>query len=288
MLEREQPVGVVIQFGGQTPLKLARAIEAAGFRVLGTPFEAIDLAEDRERFGALLDSLGDPLPGVGDRRSRATEACASRERIGYPVLVRPSYVLGGRAMRVCYDADAGRATRSTRTSTGGRSSTASSRTRSRSTSTRSRDGEDTYIGAVMQHVEEAGVHSGDSACVLPAPSLTAAQENEIPDIVRARSRAALGVVGLLNVQLAIADGEVFVLEANPRASRTVPFASKATGVNLVARRAGSRLGETLRELALPPERPPRAGERQGGGAAVPRASPAATRCSAPRCARPAR
>jgi carbamoyl-phosphate synthase large subunit len=252
ILEREQPHGVVIQFGGQTPLKLARAIEAAGFRVLGTPFEAIDLAEDRERFGALLASLGIRCPEWGMAET-ADEAVAIAERISYPVLLRPSYVLGGRAMRVCYDADAVRdALR-----------VADARVLIDRFVENAieidvdalADGEDCYIGAVMQHVEEAGVHSGDSACVLPAPSLSAAQEKEIMETVRAIARG-LGVVGLLNVQLAVADGAVFVLEANPRASRTVPFASKATGVNLV--RAACRLvaGERLRDLDLPAEHPP--------------------------------
>ena len=149
------------------------------------------------------------------------------------------------------------------------------------------DGEDTYIGAVMQHVEEAGVHSGDSACVLPAPSLTAAHENEITDTVRALAKG-LGVVGLLNVQLAVADGEVFVLEANPRASRTVPFASKATGVNLVQAACRLALGEKLERARAAAGARAGAGERQGRRAAVRTASRAATRCSGPRCARPAR
>jgi carbamoyl-phosphate synthase large subunit len=252
ILEREQPHGVVIQFGGQTPLKLARAIEAAGFQVLGTPFEAIDIAEDRERFGALLASLGIRCPEWGMAET-AEEAVAIAERISYPVLLRPSYVLGGRAMRVCYDADAVREALSV----------ADARVLIDRFVENAieidvdalADAEDCYIGAVMQHVEEAGVHSGDSACVLPAPSLSAAQEKEIMETVRAIARG-LGVVGLLNVQLAVADGAVFVLEANPRASRTVPFASKATGVNLV--RAACRLvaGERVRDLGLPPEHPP--------------------------------
>jgi carbamoyl-phosphate synthase large subunit len=252
ILEREQPHGVVIQFGGQTPLKLARAIEAAGFRVLGTPFDAIDIAEDRERFGALLASLGIRCPEWGMAET-AEEAVAIAERISYPVLLRPSYVLGGRAMRVCYDADAVREALSV----------AAARVLIDRFVENAieidvdalADGEDCYIGAVMQHVEEAGVHSGDSACVLPAPSLSAAQEKEIMETVRGVARG-LGVVGLLNVQLAVADGAVFVLEANPRASRTVPFASKATGVNLV--RAACRLvaGERLGDLGLPAERPP--------------------------------
>ncbi len=253
VLEREQPVGVVIQFGGQTPLKLARAIEEAGFRVLGTPFEAIDLAEDRERFGALLKSLGVRCPEWGIAES-ATEAYAIAHRIGYPVLMRPSYVLGGRAMRVCYTpkqvVDAFHANVHGRTLVDRFLENAIEIDVDALS-----DGEDTYIGALMQHVEEAGVHSGDSACVLPAPSLTASQENEIASTVRALAKG-LGVVGLLNVQLAVADSEVFVLEANPRASRTVPFASKATGVNLVQAACRLALGEKLGELALPREHPP--------------------------------
>jgi carbamoyl-phosphate synthase large subunit len=253
VLEREQPVGVVIQFGGQTPLKLASAIEEAGFRILGTPFEAIDLAEDRERFGALLSSLGVRCPEWGIAES-ATEASAIAHRIGYPVLVRPSYVLGGRAMRVCYTpkqvVDAFHANVHGRTLVDHFVENAIEIDVDALS-----DGEETYIGAVMQHVEEAGVHSGDSACVLPAPSLTAAHENEIADTVRALAKG-LGVVGLLNVQLAVADGEVFVLEANPRASRTVPFASKATGLNLVQAACRLTLGEKLGDLELPPERRP--------------------------------
>jgi carbamoyl-phosphate synthase large subunit len=253
ILEREQPVGVVIQFGGQTPLKLASAIEEAGFRVLGTPFEAIDLAEDRERFGALLETLGVRCPEWGIAES-ATEAYAIARRIGYPVLMRPSYVLGGRAMRVCYTpkqvVDAFHANVHGRTLVDHFLENAIEIDVDALS-----DGEDTYIGAVMQHVEEAGVHSGDSACVLPAPSLTAAHENEVADTVRALAKG-LGVVGLLNVQLAVADGEVFVLEANPRASRTVPFASKATGLNLVQAACRLTLGEKLSDLALPRERRP--------------------------------
>jgi carbamoyl-phosphate synthase large subunit len=253
VLRREQPVGVVIQFGGQTPLKLARAIEEAGFRVLGTPFESIDLAEDRERFGALLESLGLRCPEWGIAES-ATQAYAIAHRIGYPVLVRPSYVLGGRAMRVCHTpkqvVDAFHANVHGRTLVDHFLENAIEIDVDALS-----DGENTYIGAVMQHVEEAGVHSGDSACVLPAPSLTASQENEIAHTVRALAKG-LGVVGLLNVQLAVADGDVFVLEANPRASRTVPFASKATGVNLVRAACRLALGERLGALDLARERPP--------------------------------
>jgi len=253
VLEREQPVGVVIQFGGQTPLKLARSIEEAGFRVLGTPFDSIDLAEDRERFGALLESLGVRCPEWGIAET-AADADEIADRIGFPVLVRPSYVLGGRAMRVCYTSqqvlDAFHANVHGRTLVDRFLENAIEIDVDALS-----DGTDTYIGALMQHVEEAGVHSGDSACVLPAPSLTAAQENTVSDVVRSIARG-LGVIGLLNVQLAVADGDVFVLEANPRASRTVPFASKATGVNLVQAACRLALGEKLKDLALPAERPP--------------------------------
>jgi carbamoyl-phosphate synthase large subunit len=245
---RERPAGVAIQFGGQTPLKLARAIEAAGYQVLGTPYDAIDLAEDRERFAALCGELGVAVPpwGIADGPESAVEAA---KRIGYPVLVRPSYVLGGRSMRVCYDAD---------------SVAAAACTGSRVLVDRFlegaveidvdalSDGEDTYVAAVMQHVEEAGVHSGDSSCVLPATSLDPITVDEVSAVVRRLARA-LGVVGLLNVQLALADGRLFVLEANPRASRTVPFASKATGVNLVAAACRLLAGEKLGDLALPTE-----------------------------------
>ena len=240
--EREQAAGVAIQFGGQTPLKLARGLEAAGYPIIGTSFDAVDLAEDRERFGALLDRLGIRCPEWGIARS-SDEARAVAARIGYPVLIRPSYVLGGRAMRVCYSADEL-----------GKIDTTVLIDRFIESAVEIdvdavSDGIETYIGAVMQHVEEAGVHSGDSACVLPAPSLSAANDAEIRSIVGTLAQA-LGVVGLLNVQLAVVDGKVYVLEANPRASRTVPFASKATGVNLVQAACRVMAGTPLTDLGL--------------------------------------
>jgi carbamoyl-phosphate synthase large subunit len=249
--DREQPVGVVTQFGGQTPLRLARAIEEGGYSILGTPHEAIDLAEDRERFGRLAEELGIRCPPWAIVSS-VTEALAAVEDIGYPVLVRPSYVLGGRAMRVCYDAEQLDAAMGAVTG-----SVLLDRFVENAIELDVDalcDGEEVYIAAVMQHVEEAGVHSGDSACVLPAPSLTLANALEVEHVVK-RLGPALGVVGLLNVQLAIADSTVYVLEVNPRASRTVPFASKAIGINLVDAACRLAAGSSLAELDLPVPRP---------------------------------
>ncbi|GIU94791.1 MAG: carbamoyl-phosphate synthase (glutamine-hydrolyzing) [Gaiellaceae bacterium] len=267
--DREQPVGVVTQFGGQTPLRLARAIEEGGYRILGTPHDAIDLAEDRERFARLVEELGVRCPPWAIVSS-AEEALRAAAEIGYPVLVRPSYVLGGRAMRVCYDDEQ---LAETMAAARGQVFHVPGLEHGRPDPADPAvlidrfienaieldvdalcDGEEVYIAAVMQHVEEAGVHSGDSACVLPAPSLTLAAALEVEHVVK-RLGPALGVIGLLNVQLAIADNVVYVLEANPRASRTVPFASKAIGVNLVEAACKLAAGSTLAELALPVPRP---------------------------------
>jgi carbamoyl-phosphate synthase large subunit len=249
ILERERPAGVAIQFGGQTPLRLARAIEEAGFRILGTPFEAVDLAEDRERFATLCDELSLVIPPWGIARSRS-EALRIAERVGYPVLIRPSYVLGGRAMRVCYGPDDvpddpgldGASILVDRFLEGAVEIDVDALC----------DGIGTYVAAIMQHVEEAGVHSGDSSCVLPPTSLSGEELAGINASVR-KLAPALGVVGLVNVQLALADGKLSILEANPRASRTVPFASKAIGVNLVEAACRLAAGERLHDLGLPPE-----------------------------------
>jgi carbamoyl-phosphate synthase large subunit len=245
---REQPAGVAIQFGGQTPLRLARAIEQAGYPILGTPYDAVDLAEDRDRFARLCDRLRIAVPPWGTATG-ADEALSVAARVGYPVLVRPSYVLGGRNMRVCY----GPAELADAAAQGGRLLVDAFLENAIELDVDALcDGDATYVAAVMQHVEEAGIHSGDSSCVLPAISLDEAALDAVRDLVR-RLGQGLGVVGLLNVQIALVDGNLFVLEANPRASRTVPFASKALGVNLVESACRLAAGERLSGLALPPE-----------------------------------
>ncbi len=240
--ELEQPEGVVVQFGGQTPLALAPGIARAGFELLGDPLPAIDRAEDRGLFGALLGDLGVRAPAWGIATTTA-EARAVAERVGYPVLMRPHHVLGGRGMRIVrrpeeleldepalvdeflegaleLDVDI------------------------------LCDGESGWVGGILEHVEPAGVHSGDSACVIPAPSVTPGLEAEIRELSGAIA-AGLGACGLLNLQLALQGGELFVLEANPRASRTVPFLAKATGIPFVDRACRLLLGAGLEELDLP-------------------------------------
>ncbi|HVM69285.1 MAG TPA: carbamoyl-phosphate synthase large subunit [Gaiellaceae bacterium] len=242
VVELERPLGVVVQLGGQTPLRLAHRLAAAGAPLLGEPLEAIDLAEDRGRFGAVLDELGVRAPrwGVAETTS---EAHALAAELGYPVLLRPHYVLGGRGMRVAHgpedvvvdgpvlvdqflagalelDVDA------------------------------LADGGGAWVAAILEHVERVGVHSGDSACVLPGPSVSPRLEAEIRELVDRLARR-IGARGLLNLQLAVHRGELHVLEANPRASRTVPFVAKALGLPLVDHACRLLLGERLSDLRLP-------------------------------------
>ncbi|HEX4625246.1 MAG TPA: carbamoyl-phosphate synthase large subunit [Solirubrobacteraceae bacterium] len=258
VVEVEEPEGVIVQFGGQTPLRLAAGLQDAGVPLLGTSVEAIDLAEDRGRFGALLDRLGYRAPAYATATS-VVNALSRAPAVGFPLLVRPSYVLGGRAMEIVYD-DAGLRDYLERTQNGSERQIFLDRFLEDAAEVDVDalcDGEDVWIGGIMQHVEEAGVHSGDSACVLPPHSLG----HEMLDAIRDQTRGialALGVVGLLNVQFAIHGGELYVIEANPRASRTVPFVSKATGVPLAKMACRVMLGAMLAGLDLPAD--PMAGD----------------------------
>ncbi len=271
VIEVEKPEGVIVQFGGQTPLKLAAGLEAAGVPLLGTSVEAIDLAEDRGRFGALLEKLGYQAPPYATACS-VEDALARGDEVGYPLLVRPSYVLGGRAMEIVYSRDglADYLVRQNRAPAGSDATPPSPKKNTDDTSgaifldrflenaievdvDALCDGQDVWIGGIMQHVEEAGVHSGDSACVLPPHSLGGEMLGEI----RAATRGIaleVGVVGLLNVQYAIHEGRLYVIEANPRASRTVPFVSKAVGIPLAKLAARIMLGERIASMGLPRER----------------------------------
>jgi carbamoyl-phosphate synthase large subunit len=252
VIEAERPEGVIVQFGGQTPLKLARALEEAGAHLLGTPVEAIDLAEDRGRFGALLRRLGIAHPPYGTALS-ADEAAVIAEEVGFPLLVRPSYVLGGRAMEICYGADGLAAYLEQHVKADQEHPLLLDRFLEDAIEVdvdALADGEDVRVAGIMQHVEEAGVHSGDSACVLPPMSLGEEMLTEIGETTR-RIALELGVIGLINIQYAVAGGQLYVLEANPRASRTVPFVSKAIGAPLAKLACRLMLGESLSEQELP-------------------------------------
>ena len=259
VIDTEKPLGVILQFGGQTPLKLAEGLEAAGVRILGTSPDSIDLAEDRERFGELLRNLDIPQPENGTAVS-FEEARAVAARIGYPVLVRPSYVLGGRAMAIVYDEEE-----------------LERYMRGAVLVTHDRpilvdrfledafemdvdcisDGERIVIGGIMEQIELAGVHSGDSACVIPTYMVAPEHVQTMREYTHRLARA-LKVVGLMNVQYAMKDGVVYVLEVNPRGSRTIPFVSKAIGYPLAKLATKAMLGMTLEELGFTEEVTPRA------------------------------
>ena len=251
IIEQEEPDGVIVQFGGQTPLNLSVPLEEAGVPIIGTPPDAIDRAEDRERFQQFLQKLNLKQPD-NDTVFTLEEALAATARIGYPVVVRPSYVLGGRDMRIVYNDDG---IRDFMKAIGGAAQEhpilidqflkdaveidvdAIS------------DGTTTVIGGIMEHIEEAGIHSGDSACVLPPHSLSAAIVDEIKRASKAMA-AELGVIGLMNVQFAVKNDTLYVLEVNPRASRTIPFVSKATGIPLAKLATKIMMGMSLAELGL--------------------------------------
>jgi carbamoyl-phosphate synthase large subunit len=253
----ERPFGVVVQYGGQTPLKLARALGAAGVPIIGTSPESIDVAEDRERFQKLVDRLQLRQP---PNRTARTEEDAVRlaGEIGFPLVVRPSYVLGGRAMEIVYSEDDLRGYMTHAVQVSNDSPVLLDRFLDLAIEVDVDaicDGKDVYIGGIMEHVEQAGVHSGDSGCSLPPFSLSPDLQAQIRDQTR-RMALALNVIGLMNVQFAIQNGVVYVLEVNPRASRTAPFVSKATGVPLAKVGARVMTGRTLAELGIVRERVP--------------------------------
>jgi len=250
VLEIEKPEGVIVQFGGQTPLKLAAGLEAAGVPLLGTSVDNIDLAEDRGRFGALLDRLGYEAPPFAVATS-VDDAVRASEEVGFPLLVRPSYVLGGRAMEIVYSPE-GLQDYLTRHAQQGREIFLDRFLENAIEVDVDAlcDGDEVWIGGIMQHVEEAGIHSGDSACVLPPHSLGREMLDEIAAATKGIA-LGLGVVGLMNVQYAVHNGTLYVIEANPRASRTVPFVSKAIGVPLAKMACRVMLGEKIADLGLP-------------------------------------
>ncbi|MBP2670984.1 MAG: carbamoyl-phosphate synthase, large subunit [candidate division NC10 bacterium] len=255
IVHNEKPYGVIVQFGGQTPLKLALPLERAGVRILGTSPDSIDLAEDRKRFGALLRRMKIPHPPYGTAGS-APEALAVARQIGYPVLVRPSYVLGGRAMRIVYDDHMLRQYMRDAVSASPEHPVLIDKFLEDAFEfdvDAVYDGRDLLMGGIMQHIEEAGIHSGDSACVLPPYMITHEQLEQI-ELYTRRLASALKVKGLLNVQYAMRDGGVYVLEVNPRASRTVPFVSKAVGLPLAKVAARVMVGRSLKKMGL--TRPP--------------------------------
>ncbi|MBR9990272.1 MAG: carbamoyl-phosphate synthase large subunit, partial [Gemmatimonadetes bacterium] len=259
IVEREKPIGVIVQLGGQTPLKLAKPLEALGVPILGTPVDEIDRAEDRDRFSSLCRDIGATVPPNGIATS-VDQAVRVANDIGYPVLVRPSYVLGGRAMEIVYDEPSlldyfERAVRASPDHPVLIDSFLEDAFEADVDCLS--DGTDVVIAGVMQHIEDAGVHSGDSACVLPPYMLKDDEVEEMRRLTRQFARA-LGVVGLMNVQYAIRDGVVYVLEVNPRASRTIPFVSKATGVSFARLAASIMGGKRIADMDLP-EEPPVAG-----------------------------
>ena len=248
VIEQEQPDGIIVHFGGQTPLKLANAIHNVGGKIIGTSAATIDLAEDREKFSTFVEKVGLLQPDNGTA-VKVEEAIAIAERIGYPVLVRPSFVLGGRGMRIVYSTDELRQYMDEAVSVSNDAPVLIDKFLDRAIELDVDcicDGKEVYIGGIMQHIEEAGVHSGDSACSLPPVSIS----DELIKQLETKTKdmaLGLGVVGLMNTQYAIHKGEIYLIEVNPRASRTVPFVSKATGMPLAKVATRVMWGETLRD-----------------------------------------
>jgi carbamoyl-phosphate synthase large subunit len=257
IVETEKPMGVIVQFGGQTPLNLSGSLHKAGVPILGTQPESINRAEDREQFQAFLKKLGLVQPENGTALS-IEQAVAVAEEIGYPVVVRPSYVLGGRAMKIVYDRqELENFTRLAILESSGHPVLIDKFLEDaiEIDVDAVSDGKTTIIGGIMEHIEEAGIHSGDSACVLPPYTISSPMLDEIINATKAMA-LELDVVGLMNVQYAIKDNRLFVLEVNPRASRTIPFVSKATGIPLAKIATKVMLGKTLKEQGVVSERIP--------------------------------
>jgi carbamoyl-phosphate synthase large subunit len=247
IIEREKPDGVIVQFGGQTPLNLAVPLAEAKVPIVGTSPDSIDRAEDRKRFQQFLQKLNLRQPANGTARTM--------ERIGYPVVVRPSYVLGGRAMRIVYNEKGVREFMASAIIVSSEHPVLIDKFLKDAVEIdvdAISDGEVTIIGGIMEHIEEAGIHSGDSACVLPPHSLSPEMIEEIKEASRAMAQE-LNVIGLMNVQFAVKDKELYILEVNPRASRTVPFVSKATGVPLAKLATKVMMGMKLADLGLTKE-----------------------------------
>jgi carbamoyl-phosphate synthase large subunit len=257
VLAKEKPEGVIVQFGGQTPLKLSRALEEAGAPIIGTSPESIDVAEDRERFQALVRTLALKQPANATARTE-DQAVRLAKEVGFPLVVRPSYVLGGRAMEIVFNEEDLRAYMTHAVKVSNDSPVLLDRFLDVAIEVDVDaicDGEDVLIGGIMEHVEQAGVHSGDSGCSLPPNSLSPEVQAELREQTRKLAKA-LSVVGLMNLQFAIQNGIIYVLEVNPRASRTVPFVSKATGVPLAKVAARVMTGKKLKELGMTQERVP--------------------------------
>jgi len=257
ILAVEKPEGVIVQFGGQTPLKLSRALEAAGAPIIGTSPDSIDIAEDRERFQALVRKLGLKQPANATARDEEQAVTLARE-VGFPLVVRPSYVLGGRAMEIVFTEEDLRTYMSSAVQVSNDSPVLLDRFLDVALEVDVDavcDGEDVLIGGIMEHIEQAGVHSGDSGCSLPPVSLAREMQSELREQTRKLARA-LNVIGLMNVQFAIQAGVIYVLEVNPRASRTVPFVSKATGLPLAKIAARVMTGHKLKQLVGAVERVP--------------------------------
>ncbi len=251
IIDLEKPQGVIVQYGGQTPLKLARDLEAAGAPIIGTSPDSIDLAEDRERFQKLVERLDLKQPDNRTARSQEEAVLCARE-LGYPLVVRPSYVLGGRAMEIVFNEEDLRRYMVEAVSVSNQSPVLLDRFLDDAVEVdvdAVSDGETVWIGGVMEHIEQAGIHSGDSACSIPPYELSGALQARLKEQVRQLGRA-LGVVGLMNTQFAIKDEAIYILEVNPRASRTVPFVSKAVGLPLAKIAARCMVGKTLEEQGI--------------------------------------